>query len=288
MRMFGQINISSFDTLAHDLHRLRRAPWDHYFSKASVSRIQPLLIQDAVNKLCLRLAEHQAAGKPICMTHAYACLTTDIISDYSFPDGYDLLGHTGRDFDGDHYNAWMALSRLSHLLKQLPWLFPLLDSMPQWLTKITSPDFYVVLKEQNYLLEQSRLVSAQRQNPSDYKETTLRPSLIRYIYDSDLLPESEKDPARVKGEAQIVMGAGTLTTSHALKTATYHILANPPIHARLMAELAEKWPDTSGAPDLRQLESMTYLMAIMYETFRIFYGVAHRLSRIFSRLPTYL
>ena len=288
MRMFGQIDNSTFDTLAHDHHRLRRGPWNPYFSKASISRIQPLLIQDAVNKLCDRFAEHQEAGKVVCMVNAYACLTTDIISEYSFPEGYDLLGRKGDEFDGDHYNAWMALSRISHTLKQFPWLFPVLDSMPQWLTKIMNPDFYVVLKEQNYLLDQANLLIAQRANPNDHKETTLRPSLIRHLIDSDLLPENEKNPARIKGEAQIAMGAGTLTTSHALKHATYHILANPPIQARLMAELRENIPDPSSPPTLRQLEAMPYLMAIMYETLRIFYGVTHRLSRIFpDRSVTY-
>ena len=285
MRMFGATNVSAFDTLAHDHHRLLRGPWNLYFSKASISRIQPLLIQNAVDKLCERLAEHQAAGKPVCVTHAYACLTTDIISEYSFPEGYDLLGRKVVDFDGENYDAWMALSRISHALKQFPWLFPLLDSMPQWITRITSPDFYVVLKEQNYLLDQAHLLAAQRQKANDYKEMTLRPSFLRHLFDSDLLPEAEKHPVRVKGEAQIAMGAGTLTTVHALKAATYHILSNPSIHARLMAELTQGFPNISSPPDLRQLESMHYLMAIMYETLRIFYGVTHRLSRIFPDRP---
>lgn len=128
MRMFGQVDNAAFDTLDHDMHRMRRAPWNPYFSKQSISRIQPLLIQTAVDKLCDRFAEHQAAGKPVVMTHAYASLTTDTISEYSFPEGYDLLSHP--EFDGAHYDAWMALSRMSHALKQFAWLWPLLDSIP--------------------------------------------------------------------------------------------------------------------------------------------------------------
>ena len=80
-----------------------------------MSRLQPLLIQAVVDKLCVRLAEHQAAGKVIAMTHAYACVTTDVISEYSFPQGYDLLDKP--DFDSEHYDAWMALSKVSHVLK---------------------------------------------------------------------------------------------------------------------------------------------------------------------------
>ncbi|KAI4195466.1 MAG: hypothetical protein LQ346_003430 [Caloplaca aetnensis] len=282
MRMFGQIDNSAFDTLDHDKHRMRRAPWNPYFSKQAISRIQPLLIQSAVDKLCDRLAEHQAAGKPVIMTNAYASLTTDVISEYSFPEGYDLLSRP--EFDGEHYHAWMALSRISHSLKQFPWLFPLLDSIPPWITKHTSPDFYVVLKQQNYLLDETKKVLKQRENV-DYNEMTLRPSLIRSLIDSDLLPESEKAAHRIKGEAQIAIGAGTLTTSHALKVATYHILANPPVLDTLMRELHTSIPDIDAPPNLQQLERMPYLTAVMYETLRIFSGTSHRLSRIFPDRP---
>lgn len=116
MRMFGQYDCSAFDTIAHDKHRMRREPWNPYFSKASVSRVQPLLIQSCVEKLCTRLAEHQAAGKPVVMTNAFACLTADVISEYTFPSGYDLLD--APDFDHDHFDLLVALSRMSHTLKQ--------------------------------------------------------------------------------------------------------------------------------------------------------------------------
>jgi len=89
--MFGQQDVSAFDTLDYDKHRQRREPWNPYFSKQSVSRLQPLLIQAVVNKLCMRLAEYQAAGKPINMVHAFACVTANVVSDYSFPQGYNLL-----------------------------------------------------------------------------------------------------------------------------------------------------------------------------------------------------
>ena len=284
MRMFGQIDNSTFDTLDHDVHRMRRAPWNPYFSKQSISRIQPLLIQNAVNKLCDGFVAYQAAGKPVVMTNAYACLTTDVISEYCFPHGYDLLSR--QEFDGEHYNAWMALSRISHLLKQFGWLFPLLDSLPTWVTKYTSPDFYVVLKQQNYLLEQSKAIAKARQEGTTAaKDTATRPCMMLSFMYSDLLPESEKLPQRIKGEVQIAVGAGTLTSSHALKAATYHVLANKRVHTKLMAELKEHIPDQDSPPNLKQLEQMQYLMAVLYETLRIFYGVSHRLSRIFPDRP---
>ena len=81
------------------------------------------------------------------------------------------------------------------------------------------------------------------------------------------------------------MTAGTLTSSHALKLATYHILANPPIHSRFMAMLESEIPDANNPPDLKQLEQMDYLTAIVYETLRLFHGVSQRLQRIFPDRP---
>ena len=285
MRMFGQTDVSAFDTLEHDKHRQRREPWNPFFSKQSVSRLQPLLIQGIVDKLCTRLAEYQAAGKPAIMTHAYASVTTDIISEYSFPQGYGLLDNPV--FDSEHYDAWMALSKVSHVLKQFGWLYPVLDSMPMWVTKYTSPEMYLVLCTQHNLLQQTNTLIKQRKS-RDYKETNTRPSLMEAIMDSPNLLESEKTPRRIRAEAQIAIGAGTLTTAHALKAATYHILANPSIHAQLLEELEAHIPEPDHPLALRELEQLPHLNAIMYESLRIFYGNSHRLQRIFpSRTVQY-
>ncbi|KAG8528383.1 uncharacterized protein KY384_007301 [Bacidia gigantensis] len=277
MRMFGQQDNSAFDTLDHDKHRMRREPWNPYFSKQSVSRLQPLLIQSCVNKLCDRLAEHRDAGKPVIMTYAYACLTVDVISEYSFPAGTTYLDQPS--FDQDHYQAWMALSKISHTLKQFGWLYPFLSSMPMWVTKYTSPETYLVLQQMELLKRQTTEIIARRQGTSDYKESTGRPSLMEAILDSRM-PSSEKTIIRVAGAAQIAIGAGTLTSSHALKHATYHILANPPIHSKLMSALEAAIPDPDAPPNLKQLESIDYLLAIWFETLRNFHGVTHRLQRI--------
>lgn len=277
MRMFGTQNVGAFDTLDHDMHRMRREPWNPYFSKQSVSRLQPLLIQAIVDKLCNRLGEYQTAGKPVVMTHAFSNLTADIISEYSFPKGYNLLDKP--EFDSQHYKSWMALFEVGHTLKQFGWLYPLLSSMPVWVVKKANPLFYCFLREQETLLEQANEIFRQRGKP-DSKELTTRPSMMEAFMNSDL-PEFEKTPERIQGEAKTAIGGGTLTTAHALENATYHILANPDIHERLMQELEEGIPDPSLPLNLRGLEQLPYLTAVMYETLRIFVGTSHRLQRIF-------
>ena len=278
MRMFGQTDDSAFETLDHDKHRMLREPWNPYFSKQFISRLQPLLIQTLVNMLCDRLAEHQAVEKPVVMTHAYVCLPANVISEYSFPKDYGLLYRPV--FDSEHYQAWMVSSRMSHIFKQFGWLFPLLKSMPLWVTRHMSPETYPVLQPKEHLLQQTLTIQRKR-GRSEYKGLTARPSMLEAFLDLDL-PESYKSAEKVAGEAFVAMAAGALTSSHALKYATYHNLVNSTILESLMIDLEEAIPDPNSPPNLRELEQIPYLVAILYGSLRIFTGVSHRLQRICS------
>lgn len=277
MRMFGPADYSVFDTLDHDHHRLRRGPWSPYFSKQTVSRAQPLLLQPLANKFCDRLADYQAAGKPVIMTDAFADLSADVISEYSFPQGYGNLDQS--QFHGSDYHMIMAGSKLSHLAKQYSWLYPVLLSMPPCIMRYASPAAYLLQSKQLRLLRQANEIVQQRGNP-DCKEAFARPSLMHAFLESDI-PESEKTPERIKREAQTAIAAGTATSTHSLKTATFHVLANPPIFERFMEELQGAMAGQDSELDLHQLEQMPYLMAIWYETLRVFSGASQRLQRVF-------
>ena len=279
MGSFELFGTSILNTLDHDTHRIRRAPWNPYFSKQSIRRIHPLLIQPLVDKLCERLAEHQNNEKTVIMTHAWASLTADIVSGYSFPEGYNLLSK--HEFDSDHYNAWMAGSAVFYPARHFPWLFRILDFMPLWAIKLISREFYKLKQEQAHLLVEAKAMKSQHGRAIEKPLMSSRPSLLQALTDTELLPEAEKTPERITAEAQLAMAAGTLTTSHCLKVATYHILANKDVHEKLIQQLMSAFPDPDSPPTLDQLEQMPYLMATMYESLRVFYGISHRLSRIF-------
>lgn len=85
--------------------------------------------------------------------------------------------------------------------------------------------------------------------------------------------------SRLKDEAAIVVGAGTLTTSWTLSVATYHLLARPEILIKLKTELAILNRDVQPIP-LADLENCQYLVAVVQEAIRLSYGVASRLQRI--------
>lgn len=174
------------------------------------------------------------------MVHAWASLTADVMSEYNFPHGYDLLGKP--EFDAENYNAQMTLGRSTHILRHFPWLYSIIEAMPLWLTKATSPIIYGSLRERERLLDQARAMRANSGTVSE-KDLSSQTSLLEALTTTTLLPEAEKNPERLTSEAFIAMAAGTLTTSHCLKTATYHILANPDVNKELMRQLMDGFPD---------------------------------------------
>ena len=276
MRMFAQEDSSVFDTLDHDKHRQRREPWNPYFSKQSVTRLQPTLIQSKVDKLCERLSEHQQEGKPVVMIYAYATLTVDIISEYSYPEGYNYLDKP--DFDRQNYDAFMTFTQMCHLFKQFRWLIPLFHHTPLWLLKNMDPDAYLAVSFRRDLHKQAEELH-RRRDAKQYDREGKRPSLLEAVLESKL-PESDKAPERMASEAQTAIAAGTLTSTHVLKFASYHILAKPAILERLMTELERAIPDPDAPLTLKELESLEYTAAIMWESLRGTHGTTHRLQRI--------
>jgi cytochrome P450 len=70
--------LSGFGTFDHDLHRLRRGAINRYFSKASISKLEPL-IHDPSQKLCNKLLARAKVAEAFDVTMAYSCFTTDVI-----------------------------------------------------------------------------------------------------------------------------------------------------------------------------------------------------------------
>jgi cytochrome P450 len=108
-------------------------------------------------------------------------------------------------------------------------------------------------------------------------ETTVTPTIFHELLKSSL-PAEEKTLDRLIDEAQAVVAAGQVTTTHFLTTLSYHLLANPFILQKLKSELDSI--SSSNLPSLQALENLPYLNAVLNESFRVSYGPTHRLQRI--------
>ena len=83
---------------------------------------------------------------------------------------------------------------------------------------------------------------------------------------SSNLPPEDLTLNRLQNEAMSMVGAGVETTKWALSVGCFHILANPPVKARLVAELEAAIPDPHRIIPWSELEKLPYLSAIVLES----------------------
>lgn len=270
--MFGT-NDMTFGTVGHTLHRRRRAAFSHFFSKASVRRLEPV-VQSRVDVLCEKLSERMDTGSPVDMVHGYSALTQDVITEYCFSNCRNILEM--KDFSPWHYEFVQKPAEISHMIKQFPYMLPIISRLPDWCIRATSP---LIAQLRAYQLEFTSQVQKILSH-TDKTGSESHPTVFHSLRDDPDLPLSEKTLPRLVDEALSIVAAGTLTSTHMMSMTTYHILANPLVFGRLMAELEKAIPDAATACSLQNLEQIPYLSAVINEGLRISHGTVHRLQRV--------
>jgi cytochrome P450 len=93
-------------------------------------------------------------------------------------------------------------------------------------------------------------------------------SLFSQLVNSGM-PESELSVERLASEAQVILGAGTITTARSMDHLVVYILRNRRIHKRLREELKEVMADfPETVPSWQTLEKLPYLYACIKEGLR--------------------
>lgn len=143
--MFGKAT-STFATISHDLHRIRRSAIAPFLSKQSVQRLEPT-VQSVISQLTTRFLALQGTGQSVNLIDAYSALTGDVISQYAFAKPYGFLEE--EDFAPWWHKAWMDVSENGHKFKQFAWLEPILRRMPRWAVRLLSPQTMSLLEMQD-------------------------------------------------------------------------------------------------------------------------------------------
>ncbi|KAM3081124.1 hypothetical protein ACMFMG_005080 [Clarireedia jacksonii] len=265
-KQFGNSE-SMVGTIGHDHHRMRRGAINRYFSKASVQRIEPL-IQSNVNVLVRRLLEYRGSGKSVSLSAAYTCFTNDVVAEYAFGRPYHYLENS-KDFQNKFHEALYNISKISHVIKVLPWLLPMMQSLPPAVIKILDLKVSTVVQFQLEMQTQIREIITGKNTAH---ETSKHPTIFHEVLSSDL-PPHEKTIERLWQEGQTVVGAGTETTAWTLSVLTLHVLSNPAILTKLREEMKDK-------NEWKELEQLPYLTAVIQEGLRLSFGVTTHLQRI--------
>ncbi|KAH8600807.1 putative cytochrome P450 [Bisporella sp. PMI_857] len=260
---------SSFETLSHDQHRLRRGAINPFFSKRSISAIQPI-IASRISSLSSLLSSYLTSQKSLDLRVAYSALTLDIISSYCFGESFNCL--LNEELAEEWKYMLEQVFEKANLIMHFPWLLKVLNLLPN---SLAGP---VIRHHRN---TKTKVASILRHDPETEKNTN---TIFHELRDSEL-PPSEKTALRLSDEGNILIGAGSETTAQVLAVLSFHLLDNPDTLAKLRTELHTVMPTTDTVPSWTQLEQLPYLTAILKESLRISAPVLTRLPRISPSEP---
>lgn len=265
---------ATFPTIDADVHRRRRNALNPFFSVAAISKIEPT-IHALINKLSARMAVAGEKDEVVPLFYAYRCLTVDMISEYVF--GKQLGVMDREDWGESFYSAWRALWEMSGLIRQVPVIMTIFQSMPRWMLAISNPGALEVIDMQTTTDTETKAMLAS--DPKIYDAKPF-PTVLWEVSRNPSLPAEEKEFKRLAIDANSMIAAGFETSANALAFMTYCVLENPEIHKRLNKELAGAIPDPSKIPSWQTLEKLPFLSAVVKESLRLAVGAFSRLPRI--------
>jgi len=125
-----------FTAIPNDLHRRRRAPLNHFFSRRAVLDLEDI-VREKAGRLCRRVRETLAAGRPADLRSGLRAVSIDVLTEYAFADCWDHL-------DAPDFNAWFSeavrdTGVMWWTFQQFPFLLKPMNAMPEDFARKMSP-----------------------------------------------------------------------------------------------------------------------------------------------------
>lgn len=251
---------SSFATVPHDLHRLRRGVLNPFFSARSVARLEPL-ISSKISKLCARFDGFVESQEVVRLDAAFMALTMDVICDYAFARDRRYLDEP--DFKLLWKQTIIGAFEGGALGRQFPWLLPLMKRLPLRVVSAINPALGHLLRWQAGVKTQVKpiLDGVDDISLSGDRDASSR-TIFHALRDSDL-PASEKTLERLCDEGEILTGAGSETTAQTLTRILFYLRYRPETLAMLRDELDDAFPDASAMLSWTELQQLPYLVSFV-------------------------
>jgi hypothetical protein len=123
-------------TPERELHRKRRAPVNPFFSKRSVTRLEPMIVSK-VDKLCAGIQRYKETGKPLSLRFACSALALDVVTQYCFAKPHGSLDQA--EFASQWSKAMDPVARLMYINVYFPWFGSMMRNVPPGLAKWLDP-----------------------------------------------------------------------------------------------------------------------------------------------------
>lgn len=248
---------SSFSTVPHDLHRLRRGALNPFFSVRSVAQLEPL-IKSKVEKLSARFQDLAKTQEVVRIDAAFMALTMDIICDYAFANDRKYLDEP--DFKLLWKQTIIGAFEGGALGRQFPWMLPLMKKLPLSVVSAMNPSVGHLFRWQAGVREQVKPILEGTDELS--KSGITSRTIFHTLRDSDLPPE-ERTLDRLCDEGEILTGAGSETTAQTLTRILFYLKHVPETLPKLRKEIDEAVPDASAIPTWSELQKLPYLVGLI-------------------------
>ncbi|EFW15797.1 conserved hypothetical protein [Coccidioides posadasii str. Silveira] len=265
---------SLFGTADHYHHRLRRSALRRFFSKASVTQLEPLITKK-IDTLCSIIQATAGSGRPVSLSDAYSAITSDVATEYAFGTCTNFVCPSNPYFQRNFRVTLVKGLMVATHSKQFPWIRSISNMIPISVLRVLDANLAAAMEFQMEISKQVKDVMDGVSNGNEKGHNTIFHELL-----TGSLPPQEKTFTRLKQEGQLIVGAGTETVGWSLSVITFYILAHPAVLEKLRKELEEAIPDPSILPSVTTLENLPYLSAVVAEGLRLSYGVISRSQRI--------
>jgi len=263
-----------FTTVSNELHRIRRAPLERFFSRKAILDMEDI-VREKVNKLCRKIRDNCEEGKPTNAGAAFRGVSIDVITAYAFDNCWNHLDEP--DFGDWYTEAVRGTSIMWYNFQQFPFLTKPMMGMPQSIGRKMDPMmgdwFDCINRTTEYVMGVKKA--------HEYGIKPQRRTIFHDLLDSDV---NMSDMA-LAGEALGFCNAAAETAGSAMEMAVYQVCANPEIYKTLRNELCEAFPDPDDIT-YPALEKLPYLTGVVKEGLRyaIRFGKSPRRKLIVSRL----
>ncbi|KAL6154043.1 hypothetical protein ACJBU6_07332 [Exserohilum turcicum] len=242
-----------------------------YFSKRSITAMEPLL-HERITALLSRFDGALREGERISLDKAFSAMTADIITQRFFGYHNDYLSVPDLVFP--IRKAFQGASEIFHWTRFVPWAIRYLKMLPLSVLRLIFPPVIT-------LLELQKEIGKKIVETRETKDEGRQKSVIMQALSDESIPKSERTMQRLLDEGQVIIFAGTETSSRALSVGMFYLLSDKSLIGKLRAELSQ----VAHIPEMEltaaNLETLPYLTGVVKESIRLSYGPLTRLPRVF-------
>ena len=241
-------------------HQRMRRLLAHAFSDKALREQLPL-IQSYVDLLIQKLRETN--GHPTDIVSWYNFTTFDLVGDLAFGEPFDCL----KDSD---YKPWVSLIMESIKISALAVaVIQIFGTKFRMLLPTILPESLLEKRKAHIALTKEKVAKR-------VQDGTSRPDFVSYILKHN--DEKGLTHRELEANAEILIIAGSETTATLLSGATYHLLRNPRVMAKLLDEVRSSFSKEEDI-NLEGVNRLQYMLAVLDESLRMYPPVPGNLSR---------